>query len=91
MVDIVVNKNHRVKQVVPFRMTPSRAERILREMGPEHLRLLQRLELRQLRIEAQARERVEAERAEAVEQGVNVVIDESLPETFDDEVLPDVE
>lgn len=91
MPDIVQVDNHRIKQMDPVRLTPSVVERILRENGPEYLRLQQWLERRRLRIEGDARERVESERAEAVEQGVHVVVDETLPEIFGDDVLPDVE
>jgi hypothetical protein len=91
MPDIVQAENHRIKQVEPWVLTPSDVERILRDSGPAHLQLLRNLENRRQRIEAAARTRVERERAEAVAEGLHVVIDEELPEVFGDDVLADVE
>lgn len=54
--------------------------------------MLQRMELRQITIEALALDRVERERAAAVAAGVHVVVDETLPHTFGDgEELSDEE
>jgi hypothetical protein len=64
---------------------------MLRDHGPEFIRLQRKLELRRLRIAADAQERVESERAEAVAAGFHVIVDETLPELFGDDVLEDVE
>jgi hypothetical protein len=89
--DTVQLSNHRIKQVIRVRMTPSGEARVLRESGPQLLERMRILQQRRNAIEAQAQERVESERAEAVANGVHVVVDETMPQTFGDEVLPDVE